>query len=146
MKTKPKILGVITARGGSKRLPGKNIRPLGGKPLIAWTAEAALESRFIKRVLLSTDDPQIAEVVQKWGVEVPFIRPASLAQDDTPHIPVLEHAIHWLKENQGACPDYLFILQPTSPLRTAEDIDSAIEIAIQKNADAVIGVCEVQKG
>lgn len=139
------ILGLITARGGSKRLPGKNVRPLFGKPLIAWTAEAAFKSRSVTSVMITTDDEQIAGVCKGLGVEVPFIRPAALAQDDTPHMAVLEHAVGWLKDNKSALPEYILVLQPTSPLRTAEDIDAAAEIARQKNADAVIGVCELQR-
>lgn len=139
------ILGLITARGGSKRLPGKNVRPLCGKPLIAWTAEAALKSHFVTSVMITTDDEQIARICKDMGVEVPFIRPSALAQDDTPHMAVLEHAVGWLKENKCTLPEYILVLQPTSPLRTAEDIDASVEIARQKNADAVISVCEVQR-
>lgn len=139
------ILGLITARGGSKRLPGKNIRSLCGKPLIAWTAEAAFKSRYVTRVMITTDDLEIASVSKKLGVEVPFMRPSALAQDSTPHMAVLEHVTGWLQESHDVLPDYILVLQPTSPLRTAGDIDAAVEIAVQKNADAVISVSEIQK-
>jgi CMP-N-acetylneuraminic acid synthetase len=145
MNKKIEVLGLITARGGSKRLPGKNIKRLCKKPLIAWTAEAARKSRFINRVILSTDDKQIAAVAKKWGVEVPFMRPSSLAKDSTPHMAVLEHVIFWLRKNEKRLPEYILVLQPTSPLRISGDIDSAIKIAIRERADAVIGVCELTK-
>ncbi|MFA5158933.1 MAG: acylneuraminate cytidylyltransferase family protein [Candidatus Omnitrophota bacterium] len=138
-------LGLITARGGSKRLPGKNVKNLLGKPLIAWTAEAALKSRFLDHVILSTDDRRIAAVARKWGVGVPFMRPAALAKDGTPHMDVLIHVLRWLEEHEKRLPEYIVLLQPTSPLRTADDIDAAIEIAIKNNADAVVSVFEIQK-
>jgi len=134
-------LGLITARGGSKGIPGKNVKPLAGKPLIAWTIEAAKASTRLKRVLVSTDDAEIARIALEWGAEVPFMRPAELAQDDSPHILALEHALCWIRANQGALPDYLVTLQPTSPLRTAEDIDGAIELAERSKALAVVSVC-----
>ena len=137
-----KIIGLVTARGGSKSIPRKNITLLAGKPLIAWTIEAALQSRGLSRVVVSTDDQEIAEVSKKWGAEVPFMRPTELAQDDSPHVPVLIHAVEWLEEVEGATVDYLMLLQPTSPLRSAKDIDLAIELALDKNADSVISVCE----
>ena len=139
------VLGLITARGGSKRLPGKNIKRLCGKPLIAWTAEAALKSCLLDRVILSTDDRRIASVSKKWGVEVPFIRPAKLAKDNTPHMDVLDHVIGWLMKTEEKLPEFIVLLQPTSPLRTAKDIDLAIEIAINNNADAVVSVFGIQK-
>ena len=90
---KPCVIGVITARGGSKSIPKKNIAPVGGKPLIAWTIEAALRSSALARVIVSTDDAEIAAVARKWGGELPFMRPAELAQDDSPHVPVVVHAV-----------------------------------------------------
>jgi len=138
------VLALITARGGSKSIPKKNIAPLAGKPLIAWTIEAALQSRGLNRVIVSTDDKEIAQVGRDWGAEVPFMRPAELAQDDSPHIAVLEHAIRWLKAHDAACPHYIMTLQPTSPLRTAEDIDGAIQIAEARDAIAVVSVCETE--
>jgi len=137
----PVVLGLIAARGGSKAIPGKNVKLLGGKPLIAWTIEAALGSR-LDRVLVSTDDQDIAEVARAWGAEVPFTRPTELAQDDSPHIPVLIHALGWLAEHENWSPDYIMSLQPTSPFRTNEDIDGAIDLATLHNADAVASVGE----
>ncbi len=134
-----RVLGVVPARGGSKGIPGKNIAQLGGKPLLAWTAEAALACKHLSRVVLSTDDPTIAAIGHTLGLQVPFLRPAELARDDTPTLPVLLHAL-------GACAedfDAVFILQPTNPLRLAGDIDGAIELLDQTGADSVIGFCDV---
>lgn len=137
-----KIVALITARGGSKGLPGKNIRPLHGKPLIAWTIEAAKASQQVSRIVVSTDDDAIAAVSREFGAEVPFMRPAELAQDTSSCVAVAEHAIGWLERQEHYIADYLVILQPTSPLRTAEDIDMAISLAVTHNARAVISVCE----
>ncbi|HET9706553.1 MAG TPA: acylneuraminate cytidylyltransferase family protein, partial [Vicinamibacterales bacterium] len=93
-----KVLGVVTARAGSKGLPGKNLRPLGSKPLLAYTIEAARQSGVLDRVILSTEDQQIADVGREYGCDVPFIRPRDLAQDDTPHLPVIQHAVKWMAE------------------------------------------------
>ncbi|MCI0709847.1 MAG: acylneuraminate cytidylyltransferase family protein, partial [Chloroflexi bacterium] len=114
------ILGLIPARGGSKSIPRKNIVPLAGKPLLAYTCEAALDSAMLSRVILSTDDDEIAQVGRDCGVDVPFMRPTSLAQDDTGSVSVAQHAIHWLAENDNWQTDILVLLQPTSPLRTAQ--------------------------
>jgi N-acylneuraminate cytidylyltransferase/CMP-N,N'-diacetyllegionaminic acid synthase len=135
------VLAIIPARGGSKGLPGKNILPLGGKPLIAWTIEAARQSRFVDRVIVSTDSPNIAEVAELYGAEVPFRRPAELASDQAKSFDVLLHAIDW-HQRQGFCYDLVVCLQPTSPLRSAEDIDRAIECYVAREADAVVSVCE----
>jgi len=136
------VVGLVTARGGSKSIPRKNVKLLAGKPLIAWTIEAALGSHGLSRVIISTEDEEIARVAREWGAEVPFMRPLELAQDASPHIAVLQHAIHWLGENEKVYPDYVMTLQPTSPLRTAEDIDAAIKIAERYAAIAVVSVCE----
>jgi CMP-N,N'-diacetyllegionaminic acid synthase len=144
-KKKMTIIGLITARGGSKSIPGKNIKPLAGKPLIAWTIEVALQCKELSRLIVSTDNKKIAEVARQWGAEVPFIRPAELAQDDSSHIAVVLHAIHWLKEKEGFCPDYIMLLQPTSPFRTVEDMLKAIKLAKDQHAVAVISVCEAAK-
>ena len=136
------IVGLITARGGSKGIPRKNVKLLAGKPLITWTIEAALQSRELSRVVVSTDDDEIARVAQQWGAEVPFMRPPELAQDDSPHILVMEHAIRWLEKHDDARPDYMMLLQPTSPLRATEDIEAVIQIAEARNAVAVVGVCK----
>ena len=139
------IIGLITARGGSKSIPGKNINPLAGKPLIAWTIEAALQCKELSRVIVSTDDEKIAEVAQQWGAEVPFIRPVELAQDASSHISVVLHAIHWLEEKERFCPDYIMLLQPTSPFRTVEDMGKTIQLAKDHHAVAVMSVCEALK-
>lgn len=135
------VLGLVLARGGSKGIPRKNIAPVAGKPMMAWTIEAALASGVFSRLIVSTDCPDIAAVAREFGAEVPFMRPAELAQDHTPGLDVTLHLLDWLRENGGE-PDYVYILQPTSPLRTAEDIRGAVEFAIARNADAVIGVTE----
>jgi len=138
-----RVLGVITARGGSKGIPGKNIKELCGKPLIAYTIEAAQSSGALDRLIISTDDQEIAEVVRRLGVQVPFMRPAELAEDTTPHLPVMQHAVKWLHEHQGYQPDYVMILQPTSPLRQAFHIKEAVELIIKSGADSVLSVAEV---
>ncbi len=136
------MLGLITARGGSKSIPRKNIRLLADKPLIAWTIAAALESNKLSRVIVSTDDQEIAQVAQEWGAEVPFLRPEELAKDDSPHMDAIIHAVEWLIAHENYRPDYVMLLQPTSPLRSAEDIEAAIHLAIEKTAEGVISVCK----
>lgn len=140
---KDEILGVVPARGGSKALPRKNLAPLAGRPLIAWTAEAAANSRRITRVILSTDDEEIAEVGRRMGLEVPFMRPAHLAADDTPITPVLIDLLTTLRTRDGYVPEAVVLLQPTSPLRTAEHIDAAVNLLRQTGADTVVSVIPV---
>ncbi len=135
-----RVVAVITARGGSKGIPYKNLAPVGGLPLVAWTVEAARASRLLDRVIVSTDDPAIADVCRAYGAEVPFMRPAEFARDDSPHIDVITHALAWLAADEGRTPDYVLTLQPTSPLRTADDIDAAILLARERTCDAVVGV------
>lgn len=135
-----RVMGLITARGGSKGVPRKNVRLLAGKPLIVWTIEAAQAARRLDRLIVSTDDADIAELCRSQGVEVPFLRPGELAGDASPHADVVLHAIEWMRDHAGYLPDYLVLLQPTSPLRIAADIDSAVEIAIRRQTDAVISV------
>jgi len=138
------ILGLIPARGGSKGLPGKNIKPLLGKPLIAWTIGQALASKYLDRVVVSTDNEGIAEISKKYGADVPFIRPKELAEDNAKGIDVVLHAIDWLKKSDRRKQyDLLMLLQPTSPLRKSEDIDKAIELLFLKKAKAIVSVCEV---
>lgn len=137
-----RVLGVVTARGGSKGIPGKNVRPLGGRPLLAWTAEAALAARRLSRVVLTTDDERIAEVGRGCGLEVPFLRPADLARDDTPTLPVLQHAVAEL-EKAGDRFDAVCLLQPTSPFRRPGDIDGCIELLASAGLDAVVSVLPV---
>lgn len=137
---KPKILAIIPARGGSKGVPRKNIHELAGKPLIAWTIEEAKKSKYIDRLILSSEDDEIIEVAKKYGCEVPFKRPIELAQDDTLGIDPVLHAIE-------QCPgyDYVVVLQPTSPLRTVEDIDGCIEKLISSGVDFCVSVTEPEK-
>lgn len=134
------VLGLITARGGSKGLPRKNVLPLGGKPLIGWTIEAALKSEVIGRLVLSSDDDEIMEAAKKWGCEVPFRRPAYLSDDTASSMDVVLHAL-------GQLPgyEYLVLLQPTSPLRTAADIDAAFELLKSTGAPSCVSVCEVEQ-
>jgi CMP-N,N'-diacetyllegionaminic acid synthase len=137
------ILGLIPARGGSKGIPRKNIARLAGRPLLAYTCEAALGSKLITRVVLSTDDTEIAQVGRDCGVEVPFLRPGELAGDDTPSLAVAQHAMRWLTEHERWTPDVLVLLQPTSPLRRARHVDEALERMAQAEADTVVSVVEV---
>ena len=135
-----KILAVVPARAGSKGLPGKNIRILNGKPLIAWSIEEGKKSKYIDKLIVSTDGKQIAEIAQKYGAEVPFIRPKELATDNAPTSGVLIHAINFFK-NKGDNYDIIVLLEPTSPLRTVEDIDIPIEKLIEnKNARSIVSV------
>lgn len=139
-----KILVIIPARGGSKGILYKNVISFAGKPLIAWTIESAIKSGCIDRVIISTDDEKIAEISRKFGAEVPFFRPPELSGDDIGTLPVLTHALKWLEENDNYIPDYMMLLQPTSPLRNTEDIKESVKIAKEKNADSVISVCETK--
>ena len=138
-----KVLGIIPARGGSKGLPGKNIKMLAGKPLLAWTVEAAISSR-LDRVILSSDCSKIIQTGNALHVDVPFVRPESLAQDNTPAIDVVFHAIQTLRETEGYIPDAVMLLQPTSPLRTTHDINQAIAMFEQdKSATSLVSVVKV---
>lgn len=136
----PKVLAIIPARGGSKGVPRKNIKMLAGKPLIAWTIEEARKSKYISKLILSSEDEEIIKVAKDYGCEVPFKRPKDLAQDHTPGIDVILQAIE-------QCPgyDYIILLQPTSPLRTAEDIDDFISYFIDQNVNACVSLCEPSK-
>ena len=136
------VLGIIAARGGSKGVPNKNLRLLAGRPLLAYTAGAAQASRRLSRVIVSTDDPAIADAAQALGLDVPFMRPAGLAADDTPMLPVLQHGLAELAR-AGFAADAVVLLQPTSPLRRAEHIDAAIDLLESSGADSVVSVTEV---
>ncbi|MDP3956288.1 MAG: acylneuraminate cytidylyltransferase family protein [bacterium] len=138
-----KVLAIITARGGSKSIPRKNIKPFFGKPLLAWSAIAAQESRVVDRLIISTDDEEIAQTARSYNVEVPFMRPEELAQDTTPSLPVLQHAVSWLNENEQYKPDYVLLLEPTSPARQAFHISDAVQMALARGADSVISLGEV---
>jgi CMP-N,N'-diacetyllegionaminic acid synthase len=141
----PKILGVIPARGGSKAIPRKNLAVLANRPLIAWTVEVAIASDSLDRLVISTDDPEIAKIGKKFGAEVPFLRPAELATDTSTSMDVVLHTIHWFDENENYQPDYVLLLQPTSPLRTVTDIRKSIELLLAKRGDSVVSVCETHQ-
>jgi CMP-N-acetylneuraminic acid synthetase len=136
-----RVLAIVTARGGSKGIPRKNLIPLAGKPLLAYTAEAALGAKRLSRTVLSTDDPEIARAGEALGLEVPFLRPAELAKDSTPTIPVLQDVIRKL-ESAGDVYDAIFLLQPTNPLRSIEDIDGSIDLLERTGADSVISFAD----
>jgi CMP-N,N'-diacetyllegionaminic acid synthase len=140
---KPTILGVVTARAGSKGIPGKNTKPLAGKPLIAHTIESAQASGVFDRLVLSTDDETAAGIARELGCEVPFMRPPELCADDTPHLPVMQHAVAWLRDEQHYEPDWVMILMPTSPLRQPRHIVEAVALAIGSGADSVVSVDEL---
>ena len=142
MNAEHRFLGLIPARGGSKGIPRKNLVPVAGKPLIGYTIEAALRSRHLDRVLLSTDDEEIAEAGRRLGLKVPFLRPAELAVDDTPMMAVVRHAVQENARAEGYQPTVVVVLQPTSPLRTAAHIDAAIELFVKEEADSIVSVSE----
>lgn len=135
-------LGLIPARGGSKGISGKNVRLMAGKPLIAWTIEVAKTCHYLDRLIVSTDDEEIAAVARQYGAETPFMRPRELASDAASSEGVFLHAIDWF-EKQGMFYDTFVVLQPTSPLRTLEDLNNAFTRFIELHAGAVVSVCEV---
>ena len=137
-----KILALIPARGGSKGVPGKNIKLLNGKPLLAYTAEVALKSTYFNEVIISTEDEQIIEVAKNLGIKVPFVRPMELAQDNTPTIDVIIHTLQWY-ENQNISFDAVCLLQVTTPFRTVEFLNKAIEKFIEKDSDSLVSVQKV---
>lgn len=136
-----KILAIIPARGGSKGLPGKNIRSLCGKPLIAWSIEQAKASKYIDEVFVSTDSTEIADVAKSFGVEIPYLRPAELATDTSPSSEFVIHTINYFR-SQAKEFDYILLLEPTSPLRKKDDIDKAIEL-LQENTISIVSLGEV---
>jgi CMP-N-acetylneuraminic acid synthetase/SAM-dependent methyltransferase len=136
------VLGVIPARGGSKGIPNKSLAIAAGRPLLAYTADAARAATRLTRVIVSTDDAAIADAARSVGLDVPFMRPASLAADDTPMLPVLQHAVQVMREC-GFAADIVVLLQPTSPLRRAEHIDAAVDLLERSGADSVVSVVEV---
>lgn len=141
-----KILTIIPARGGSKGVPRKNIRTLNGKPLIAYSIEAALQSKYLdsKHIICSTDDEEIAAVARKFGARVPFMRPAQLATDEASTISVIEHALDWMEREQQMAYDYVLLLQATSPFRKAKHIDDVLQLMQTTDKDAVVSVCLAQ--
>jgi len=139
------ILALIPARGGSKGLPGKNLIEFGGKPLLAWSVEAARESKApISRVIVSSEDSDILKAAAEAGAECPFIRPTELASDEASGLDPVLHALDWLAKYEDYHPEWLLLLQPTSPLRTAKDIDNSYQLVLEKEGDSVMGVTEAQ--
>lgn len=141
-----KVLGLVLARGGSKRIPSKNIKELNGKPLIGYTIEAAKKSKYLDRIVTSTDSDEIATVAKSFGSETPFLRPSEFAHDTATDFSVFTHALSWLLENESYKPDIVVQLRPTSPLRTTEHIDDAIELLYaHPEADSVRTVAEPEQ-
>ncbi len=139
-----RVLAVIPARGGSKGVPRKNIRDLCGKPVIAWTIETALAAGDdLCRVIVSTDDPEIAVAAHTFGAEAPFMRPAELATDEAPGLPVIQHAVEFVEKEEGSPVDWVMILQPTAPFRNTDDISESLRLAREDGCDSVISVTRV---
>jgi len=138
------VLAIVPARSGSKGVPGKNVRPLAGRTLLDYTAEAARQSGVVDRMVLSTDAEDVAEAGRRAGLEVPFLRPPELARDDTPMLPVLQHTLDTL-ERDGWVPTFVVLLQPTSPLRRAEHVRHALTLLQQSGADSLVTVVEVPR-
>lgn len=136
------VLALITARGGSKTIPRKNVLPIAGHPLIAWTIQAAHESGVCERVVVSTDDSEIADVARRYRAEVPFLRPTAIAGDGSAHIEAALHALSWFEKEEGYRPAYLLLLQPTCPLRTGADIRAAVDLRTTTRSPSVVSVCE----
>jgi CMP-N-acetylneuraminic acid synthetase len=145
-RTRPvsRVLAIVPARGGSKGVPGKNLRTLAGRPLLDYTALAARDSGVIDRIVLSTDSAEIADIGRRAGMEVPFMRPAALAQDDTPMLPVVQHAIDALAAD-GWMTDVIVLLQPTSPLRRPSHVRDAVTMLHETKADSVVSVIELPR-
>jgi CMP-N-acetylneuraminic acid synthetase len=139
------VLGLICARLGSKGIPRKNLCALHGKPLVAWIIQAALGAPSLHRVVMSTEASEIADAARQYGAEVPFLRPGALALDTTPGVAPVLHAITWFEENEGYRPEYVMLLQPTSPLTSAGDIESAVEMAVTTGADSLVSICEASQ-
>ena len=135
-------LAIIPARGGSKSIPMKNIVDLGGKTLIAHTIITCKKSKYVNRVIVTTDSPEIAAVAKEWGAEAPFLRPAELAGDTVSTIPVVEHALRWLEEKESYRPDNVLMIQPTEPFIRIEDVNSLFELVLSKSADSGISIVE----
>ncbi len=138
---RPEVLAIIPARGGSKGIPRKNIRNFAGHPLIAYSIEAGLQAKTVTRVIVSTDDEEIATVARRCGAEVPFLRPPEFAQDQTLDLPVFQHALEWLEQNEGYHPEVVVQLRPTSPIRPPSLVDEAVNLLLQRpEAHSVRGV------
>lgn len=140
-----KILVIIPARGGSKRLPGKNIKKIGGKPMIAHAILAAKNSKYVDRVVVSTDDMAIAKVAKKYGAEVPFMRPEELASDTAPTLPVLKHAVNFYEKELKFKPDLIVLIQPTNPMVRSEDVNGTIENIFSAKTNSCFTVSEISQ-
>ncbi len=142
-KTKKKILGIILARSGSKRIPGKNIKNFCGKPLLAWSVIVGKESCVLDRLILNTDSEEYAVVGKKFGAEIPFLRPMRLAKDASSSLAVLRHTVEWLQKKENYYPDYVVLLEPTAPCRRFFHIKESVELALKTNADSVVSMSPV---
>lgn len=142
-ENKKNIVGIIPARGGSVGVPLKNIRPLAGKPLIAYTIEVALKSQMLDRVIVSTDHDETAKISKEYGASVPFKRPASISEDVETEL-VLQHAVAWLEKNDDYSPDIIVLLQPTQPMRIVDDIDNTVKKLVETGADSVCTVTDIE--
>ena len=139
---KTEVLAIIPARGGSKSIPRKNIRPFAGHPLIAYSISAGLAAETVTRVIVSTDDEEIAAISRRYGAETPFLRPAEFSEDNTPDLPVFQHALEWLHKNEDYLPEIVVQLRPTSPFRRVQHIDQAVYRLLEHpEADSVRTVC-----
>ncbi|MFN3816859.1 cytidylyltransferase domain-containing protein [Brevundimonas sp.] len=143
--SRSRVLGLIPARGGSKRLPGKNLADLHGRSLLQRAIDAGLEARGIDRLIVSTDDPAIAEAARAGGAEVPFLRPAELATDEASSLDVVRHAMAWADEDEPNAFSHLVLLQPTSPLRTAADIDQTLTLCRNRGGSTAVSVAPAPK-
>lgn len=140
MTERPRVLGITLARGGSKSVRLKNVRPILGIPLLAYTVAEALRSRWMTRYLISTDHEEIARVAREYGAEAPFLRPAELATDTASSVSALQHAVEWAERDEGVRYDYVVDVMCTNPLKTAADIDAVVEKLVTSGADSVIAV------
>jgi CMP-N-acetylneuraminic acid synthetase len=147
MISNKRVIAIIPARGGSKGLPGKNIRPIGGKPLIAWSIEQARQSRYVDAVVVTTDSQDIADVALGCGAEVPFLRPEHLASDTASSVDTVLHALDYYRDTLGQTFDYVVLLEPTSPLREPDDIDNMLVklLSHEDEFDAIVSVGEVHE-
>lgn len=145
MQKKKKILGIITARGGSKRIPGKNIKVFAGRPLLAWSIKAGKKSKVFDKFILSTDDKEIAKIGKKYGIEVPFLRPAEFSQDKSSSFGAIKHAVEWLKEHENYETDWIILLEPTAPGRQAFHIKEVKDIIKEQGdkIDSIVGITEM---
>jgi N-acylneuraminate cytidylyltransferase len=139
------ILCIIPARGGSKGIPGKNIKDLDGQPLIAWSIKHAKSSKYISRVIVDTDSLMIQSIAKTYGADTPYLRPSELARDESSTESVLLYCLEWLRKNENYIPEYVVLLQPTSPIRFESTVDMAIEHLLQSNSDSLVGVNDFSK-